>query len=339
MLPRSSEGLPGTGGRLALASAEEVLAKQPADTGDYMWVKVHKDSGLGTTQVRQALARAVNIPVELVADAGNRDRQGSFVQWFSLPMEPIENPGPIKRAGVHGKMRVLEVTYSHKPFCAAFVERVRWKIKLAHANREDGYQKAKAILDHLRVNGVPNYVAQSRLGPDGQWARWGKLLLRGERLPAKVSRGGETTPGTCLRAVQDWLFNRWVANRVNDGLLARSLVGDRLRSRLGTEELVVDTAHADKRIATWEATVLGPLIGLGMSPVGGDAEQRELALLAEAEIGAVDRLQGERRALRFQPQKTVLDLEREDLLLTCEIPPEANMLGVVEEILKAPESA
>jgi tRNA pseudouridine13 synthase len=337
MLPRSSEGLPGTGGRLAHASAEEVLAKQPADTGDFMWVKVLKSSGLGTTQVRQALARSVNIPVELVADAGNRDRQGSFVQWFSLPMEPIENPGPIKRAGVHGKMRVLEVTYSHKPFTAACVERVRWKLQLTHANREGGYHKAKAILDHLRVQGVPNYVALSRLGPESQWARWGKLLLRGERLPAKVTRGGETTPGTCLRAFQDWLFNRWAANRVTDGLLARSILGDRLRSRTGNEDLVTDPTHADKRIATWEATVLGPLVGLGMSPVADEAAAREAAVLAETEITAVERLQGDRRALRFQPQKTVLDLEREDLIVTCEIPPEANVLGLVDEILKAPE--
>ena len=66
---RSSAHLPGTGGRLIEAAAEEVLAKKPAGTGDHFWLKVQKD-GLGSQQAREAIARSVNLPVELVSDAG-----------------------------------------------------------------------------------------------------------------------------------------------------------------------------------------------------------------------------------------------------------------------------
>ncbi len=334
MLPRSSAHLPGTGGRLIEAAAEEVLLKKPADTGEHMWVKVQKDVGLGTQQVRQALARSVAVPVELVSDAGNRDRHARFTQWFSLPLEPIDNPGPIKRAGAHGKMRVLEVTHSHKPFTAEYVDRIHWKVRLQHANRDGGYQKAKAILDFLRTAGVPNYAAPSRLGPDGQWAKWGRMVLKGDRLPAAVTRGGELSPGMCLRALQESLFNRWLAARIEDGLLGTSLVGDWIRSRSGAVETVTDPTHTDKRIATWEAVVLGPLFGAGMRPAAEEAAAREAAVLDAAEIGSVARLSGDRRAARFQPQKTILDLEAEDLFVSCDIPVEANLLGLVDEILK-----
>ena len=328
---RSSAHLPASGGRLVDASAEEVLAKKPAETGEHMWVKVQKEAGLGTNQVRQALARSVQIAPELVSDAGNRERQGRFVQWFSLPLEPIDNPGPIKRAGAHGKMQVLKVTHSHKPFTAACVERITWKFRLKGGNLDGGYQKAKAILDYLRTAGVPNYVPAARLGPDGQFVRWGKLVLRGERLPAAVTRGGEVSPGSCLKAVQDSLFNHWVTTRMSDGLLARAVLGDVLQGRLGKAELVLDPVHADKRVATWEASVLGPLYGSGMMPAEGEAKTRETAILDAADIPSVGRLEGGRRALRFQPQKAILDLDGEDLIISCELATDASIHVLVNE--------
>ena len=335
MLPRSSAHLPGTGGRLSDATAEEVLAKQPADTGDFYWLKVEKN-GLGTNQVRQAIARSVNVPVELVSDAGNRDRQGRFIQWFSLPVEPVEHPGPLRRAGVHSKMTVLELTLSHKPFTAACVDKIRWKVRLKHANRDGGYLKAKAILDHLRVAGIPNYVGESRLGPDNKWAKWGRILLRGERLPPAVRYGAEVSPSTCRRATQDWLFNNWLAARVADGLLGSTLVGDLILSRSGALENVIDATHADKRVATWEATVQGPLFGAGMLDVSGESAAREEHTLTTADVSRVslEQLEGGRRSARFQPGKSILDLDGEDLTVACEMPPEANLQGLLDEILK-----
>ena len=96
---RVTEMLPGVMARCRRAdrSCEEVLAKQPANTGDYFWLKVQKID-LGTTQVRAAIARSVKIDPELVSCAGQRDRQGRCVQWFSVPAEPIDHPGPLRRA-------------------------------------------------------------------------------------------------------------------------------------------------------------------------------------------------------------------------------------------------
>lgn len=331
---RVTEMLPGVVARCRRAdrSCEEVLAKQPANTGDYYWLKVQKID-LGTTQVRAAIARSVKIDPELVSCAGQRDRQGRCVQWFSVPAEPIDHPGPLRRAGVASKMRVLELTQSHKPVTADTIERLKWSCTLRGGRAGEGYQRAKAIMDRLRLVGVPNYMPPNA-SDDGTQAHWGRELLGGGRLPKSVA--ANVGIGRCLRAIQEALFDHHLASRVSDGLLDQVLLGDRMRTSAGVEELVTDVVHARKRIASWEAVVLGPLFGNNMSPVSDAAAERELATLADAGLDAlkVRQLHGARRALRFQPAKTLVDVAGEDLLVECELPVEASITALLEEILK-----
>ncbi len=249
MLPRATDDLPRLHGRCATKdrSCEEVLLKAPARTGDHHWLKVAK-TNLGTQQVRAAIARSVGIEVELVACAGNRDRAGRCVQWFSVPAEAVDHPGPLRRAGVQGKMQVLELTASHKPVTPALVERLRWTLTLRGAAGNDGYLTARRLLDRLRLGGSPNYVALERFGEGGSFARWGRLLLAGRRLPPQVAATGIDS-ARCLRAAQEWLFNRYLAGRVTDRLLASCLAGEVVRGSRGEVAVVVDQAHGEKRFA------------------------------------------------------------------------------------------
>jgi tRNA pseudouridine13 synthase len=337
MPPRVTADLPGIPARCSRAdrSCEEVLAKQPAHTGGHYWLKVEK-TDLGTTQVRAAIARAVSIAPELVACAGNRDRQGRCIQWFSVPTEPIEHPGPLRRAGVAGKMRVLELTSSHKPVSADSIERLRWSCTLRHGRAGEGYQRARAIVDRLRLAGVPNYMPRQP-GEDGSHAHWGKELLLGRRLPRNIGAGAGH--GRCLRAIQDALFDHYVGARVQDGLLAQVLLGDVMRTSAGAEEVVVDVAHAGKRNASWESVVLGPLFGEGMSPAQGEAAAREAETLADAEltVDRVHQLHGGRRPIRVQPAKSMVDLHGDDLVVQCELPVEASITCLLDELLKPEE--
>jgi len=337
MRARLTDNLPGVNARCRRAdrSCEEVLAKQPARTGAYFWLKVEK-TDLGTTQVRAAIARAVKIDPELVSCAGQRDRHGRCIQWFSVPEEPLEHPGPLRRAGVAGKMRVLELTQSHKPVTADTVERLRWRCTLRGGRAEDGYQRAKAIMDRLRHVGVPNYLPENP-GDDGTQAHWGNELLRGGRLPKSVA--ANVGAGRCLRAIQAALFDHHLGSRVADGLLDRVLPGDLLRSLTGVDEVVAEAAavvHAQKRIDAWEAVVLGPLFGDGMAPVASEAAEREAATLLDAglSLAQVRQLHGARRALRVQPAKSLVDLDGDDLVVQCELPEEAAITVLLDELIK-----
>lgn len=335
MRERCTHDLPGCGGVCGGGerSAEEILAKRPAGTGDHWWLKVSK-SGLGTQQARAAIARAAVCDVDLVSCAGNRDRHGQSVQWFSVPAENVEHPGPLRRAGAHGKMRVLELTSSHKPVTAETVAGLRWKCRIRGGNKAGGYQLGKTVLDRLRVNGCPNWVAADHA--DDDLARLGRLLLEGRPLPSRAA-ARHVDPSRCRRALQGWLFNRWLAARLHDGLIAQCIPGDRIRSRSGDETLVADTIATQRRLDSWEAVVLGPLIGNGLTFAEGEAAARELAVLTEAGITASScvSLVGARRAARVQPGKVLLDIAGEDLVLDCEMPVEAAIEVLLDEVMKA----
>lgn len=334
MRARVTENLPGVNARNRRADrlCEEVLAKQPANTGPYFWLKVEK-TDLGTTQVRSAIARAVKIDPELVSCAGNRDRHGRCIQWFSVPEAPLDHPGPLRRAGVAGKMRVLELTQAHKPVTADTIERLRWTCTLRGGRVDEGYQRAKAIMDRLRHVGLPNYLPENP-GDDGTQAHWGNELLRGARLPRSVA--ANVGAGRCLRAIQSALFDHHLGSRIADGLLDRVLPGDLIRSASGGDESVTNVEHALKRVTTWEAVVLGPLFGTGMSPVTGEAAERESATLLDAGLSPaqVQQLHGGRRALRVQPAKTLVDFDGDDLVVHCELPEETAITTLMDELIK-----
>lgn len=332
MLLRTTADLPGTGGTFRGATAEEVLAKQPADTGDFWWVQVRKD-GLSGKQAREALARSVQVSPELVGDAGNRDRDVVFTQWFSLPVDAVDHVGPLRRAGAHGKLQVLKLTRSHKPITPETVGRIRWRLRIKGGNKNDGYQKAKAILDRLRVQGVPNFVDPERFGPEGNLARWGRMILAGERLPPTVARNVEI--GRSKRAAQLWCFNHYLTQRTQDGLLGTCLAGDLMLSRAGAYLLAEDPVHMQKRMDSWEVIPQGPVFGAGLEESTGVAGEREATLLASLglETASFAGLPGERRSIRVQPQQVLLDLDGEDLLVACDLPAEAYVAVLVAEII------
>jgi tRNA pseudouridine13 synthase len=336
MLPLVTADLPGCEARCSAKerSAEEVLAKQPAGTGPFYWLKVEKD-GLSTQQTRAAIARSVNLATELVGFAGNRDRQGRCIQWFSVPSDPVDHPGPLRRAGTQGKMKVLELTSSHKPVTAEVIERLRWRLVLNGAVAADGYRRARAVMDRLRKLGCANYFPIARFGDEGSLAKWGRMLLAGKRLPGAVKAAG-IDESRCLRACQEQLFDRYLSARVSDGLLATCISGDVLRTAQGGDGLVSDPAHAQKRLDSFEAVPLGPLFGAGMLPAAGDAAAREAAVLASGtlEPAALSQLRGDRRAIRVQPAKVTVDIVGGDVVVSCELPVDTYVTVLIDELLK-----
>lgn len=336
MLPIVCADLPGLSATCGPndRECEEVLAKKPAGTGRFHWVQVAK-TNLGTQQVRAALARSVGADPAVVACAGNRDRQGRCIQWFSIPIEVVDHPGPLRRAGVQGKMRVLTINASHKPVGPETIERLKWTLHLRGGSAGDGYLRARAIVDRLRHDGFPNYLLPRQIGEEGGLARWGRQMVDGRRLPPQVA--AKTDPARYLRALQEELFNDWLGRRVADGLLAACVVGDLVRGNTGEISVVSDPLAVAKRLDSWEAVVLGPLYGNGMAPAAADAAARELAVLTDAglEVAQVARLRGDRRPARAQPAKSVVDRVKGDVVINCELPSDTYVDAMLAELLRS----
>jgi tRNA pseudouridine13 synthase len=325
----------------------EVLTREPSGEGDHLWVLVRK-TGLSTHQARQAIARSVDIPLSEVSLAGARDRQSRCDQWFSLPKDLPDNPGALANAGYKKMLRVQKVVEHHQPISAASVTALQWSCSLVGGNTADGYLHAKAIWDRLRNQGFPNYIAASRMGQKGQLAKWGRRVAQGKRLPPPAQRE-RVDPRACLGAFQADVFNRCIATRLADGLLGTALDGDILEVHLNRparhRELEVitsdggDTAdhcdRAQRRLESWEAVPTAPLFGRDCPAATGTAGARETALLAALAIPAraFAHLPGSRRAVRVQPRGS-LDIERDDLVVSCLLDVDVYPQALLEEFLQ-----
>ena len=335
MLPRITADLPPVLGTEAPGrKVEELLVHPPGGSGQFWWVKVEKQ-GLGTAQAAAALAKSVSCDPEVIRHGGGRDRVATSVQWFTLPAEAVEHPGPLRRAGAHNRMRVLTLTPGDRPMDAALVTGLQWTARIKGGNAEDGYRRARAKCDRLRLKGLPNYVDASRQGRDGELARFTLLALAEKPVPPAGRRAIEEDRGRCLRAAQDALFNAWVAARVSEDLLDRCVLGDLLRGRDGRVAACTDPGQGDKRLAAWEASVLGPLFGQEMHSTEGVAGEREAAILAAAGVTAdqVAVLRGGRRPARVQPTQIRVDPHGEHLELTCVLPAETYLDVLLDELM------
>ncbi len=357
MLPRASDGLEPVAATVrkepSYTICKERLLRTPDGSGDHLWIRVRKID-ISTGQTQQALARAVHCQPEDFKYIGTRDRFSDCEQWFSVRKDRVEHVPALKNAGYKSKVRVMEIGESARAISAGVLDCMEYTLRLGDAAANQGYLHAKAILDRLRQDGGPNYVAPSRFGKGGQLAKWGKLIASGKRLPRHVQQQ-KISKGACLQAWQGMLFNRYVAQRFEAGLLGTCLGGECILT--GCQNTTVNRAedhapdmdeeqdgvegaalvHTQKRLDSWEAIPLGPLFGTDMTPARDAARAYELAFLEKISVSEkmIGRLRyGGRRAIRFQPGNVHCEQDGDDLLVKCTLDPDVYITTLLEELLQ-----
>lgn len=346
MLPHQCAGLPALSGKARRLPEHtrliERLRCRPSGVGAYLWIQVRK-VGLSSQQAAAALARAGGCEPSEVRFTEARDRHSDCEQWFSVPEDAVTSPASLRNAGYKRLLRVLAVQANDRPVSVGLVQDLQVQARIVGGAAEGGYQRAKELMNHLRQHGCPNYIGAVRMGKGGQWAKWGRLLVKGKRLPAAVKRQ-KVPVRQCLVAAQAQLFNRYVAARLAAGELRMVLAGDLLRtacnlapSERGRELVTEDRlAEMQKRVDSWEAVPMGPLFGSDLPAVTAVAAAREAACLAEADFELEDwqRLPGNRRAVAIQPRQVETRIDRDDLLIACELDEEAFVSVLLEELLQ-----
>ncbi|MDA3960429.1 MAG: tRNA pseudouridine(13) synthase TruD [Planctomycetota bacterium] len=346
MLPRITADLPSLSGPLKLppgsVSCEEQLLREPLATGDHWWLKCRVE-GLSRKQLVAAVARAADVPVEVIGCAGGRDRKAVVQQWLSVPKELVDQPKRFRNAGYQKKMRVLETREGKGPIGPELVTGLRWRVQLAGHGNPAGFRTARAILDALRQRGCPNFFAARGASTDPSQIRWGRLVAQGKPLPQRVRQAGGD-PRRSLLAFRNELFNRYLVARMADGLhLVRT--GDQLEVGCNRPAAKREQAQAEDpaayqaRVDSYEAVPLGPLFGRSLVAVSGAAAELEQRVLAEVEVAASGfaALRGERRAVRIQPTSAQVEIERKNLTLRCMLPPDAHIGALLREFVVARE--
>ena len=224
-LPFVTAGLPGSGGTLKETPedfrVDEIPAYPPSGEGPHLWLQVEK-RGRTTRDVVREAARLLGVQERDVGVAGLKDRHAVTVQWLSFPVAGSPDATSIGGDG----WRVLAASRHGNKLRTGHSRGNRFSIVV----RGGDLSAARAAAEALSARGLPNFFGAQRFGADGTNADLGRAILRGAN-DAEVRRASRDRflRRLALSAWQSLLFNRWLAERMADGLFARALAGDAMK--------------------------------------------------------------------------------------------------------------
>ena len=347
--PLLTADLPGTGGRIKQApedfEVEEIPAYQPSGEGGFLYLWVEKRD-MGADYFVRQVARRLDLAVGDVGTAGLKDRHAITRQMVSVPDRAADRVDQLNGDG----LRLLHVGRHGNKLRPGHLHGNRFRV-LVRDVRPDAAARLPALLDRLREHGLPNVYGPQRFGRDGETARLGLSLLRGE--PPATAAGLRQPRASykflrklALSAAQSVLFNRYLARRMADGLFRRVLPGDVMAKRpfgglFVAAELAVEQARFDAR----QTVTTGPIFGRKMFAAAGEAAVREAAVLEEAALapaaftGFGKLLQGTRRPNLVYLDDLAAALDTDGLRLTFTLPAGTYATVLLREITKSPDLA
>jgi tRNA pseudouridine13 synthase len=159
-------------------------------------------------------------------------------------------------------------------------------------------------------------------------------LLHGHDVP-----GGHRLKRFFVSALQSLMFNRWLAERVEDGTYAGVVVGDWARKHDTGGTFQVTEADLEDAVARAGALAISatlPLYGKKVKPSAGEAGRREAAGLAALDLRWVDLVgrHGDRRATRVAGLEAAVERDGPDLVLRFELPKGSYATTVLREVMK-----
>jgi tRNA pseudouridine13 synthase len=301
-LPLVTADLPGSGGTLKQSPedfrVDEIPAYAPCGEGPHLWLQVEK-RGRTTRDVVREAARLLGVQERDVGVAGLKDRHAVTVQWLSFPVAKGPDPASLGGDG----WRVIAASRHGNKLRTGHSRGNRFGIVV----RGGDPGAARAAAGALAVRGLPNFFGAQRFGADGKNADLGRAILRGDDDPeARRASRDRFLRRLALSAWQSLLFNRWLAERMQDGLLARALPGDAMKKLDSGGVFACEDPAADQpRVERFEISPAGPMFGHALRPAGGEAGERETRILAADGVSAADlargggETEGTRRAARI----------------------------------------
>jgi len=337
-LPYATAGCPGSGGRLKVAPedfrVDELPAYLPAGAGPHLYLHVEK-RGRTTRDVIRALARILGVGERDAGYAGLKDRAAVTTQWLSFPVARDPDAASLQGDG----FRVLAAS------------RHQNKLRPGHA-RGNAFQvvvrggdlgAAQGCAGALARAGLPNFFGPQRFGQDGANAALGRALLSADPPPeARRAARDRFLRRFALSALQSELFNRWLAERMADGLLAVALAGDVLKKLESGGVFVCEVPELDgPRVAAFELSPAGPMFGHQLRPrSAGVPAEREARVLAAAGLAPADfarggdEAAGTWRAARL-PVEVALSPLPDGYLARFALPRGSYATVVMRELMKA----
>jgi tRNA pseudouridine13 synthase len=333
-LPYLTKEVPGCGGTFKATPedfvVEELPAYEPAGDGDHLFLWVEK-RGRSTHDVAKALAQALSLSERDVSWAGLKDRHALTRQFLCVPAKKAEALVPkLALSGV----KVLAAKRHRNKLKAGHLRGNRFMLTLRQVT---DVAAAKACLDLLAHEGLPNYFGEQRFGSHRDNAARGKaILLAGGRHRDRFERK------LFLSAYQAELYNRVLARRLESGTFAKALAGDVLKKHTSGGEFVCEAPAVDQpRIDAFEVSPTGPLFGPEMRAPAGEVAALEASVLedegvtAELFVAGGGETRGARRWLRVPLDARLTDEGGGVVRLAFSLPAGSYATVVLRELFKA----
>ena len=274
-LVRITDGAP-LAGRLKTEPEDFVVEEIPdgplSGNGDHLYVWLEKRD-LPAHELTRRLSRALNLDAREIGTAGLKDARAVTRQHVSLPARVEGRLSAIEDE----KLRVLSVGRHDFKLKTGHLQGNIFTVRVRGVAKAD-IERARGMVEKLRVTGVPNYFGAQRFGRDGSTLDLGRKLFAGERAPVSAMLGR-----LALSSVQSALFNAYLAQRVSDGLLGRVLRGDVIADqKLSIVSVAIDAEAEEARLANGRVATLGPMFGPKMREARHVVAEREAQVLEAA---------------------------------------------------------
>lgn len=329
-LPYITNDLPGIGGQIKRDAldfiVEEIPAYLPSGSGEHLFLWIEKE-GVSSEELLKHVSRCCQVPPRDIGSAAMKDRHAVTRQFVSIPARQSEGLRRLEFTNERGSVRLLHATRHTNKLRTGHLKGNRFSILLRDV-AADAHRVAEQVVERIRQFGVPNYFGDQRFGYEGDTARLGLSLLRGTSTPDDIPPSKRRfLLKLALSAGQSVLFNRVLAERLQEGLLHRVLVGDVLQVEASGGLFLCEDSGVDQvRRDAGEVVPTGPMYGPKMKSPAAEVLQREMRVLGLADLSETDfcrypeLTQGTRRPLSIRPQELRLQMEDEGLRFQFDLP-------------------
>lgn len=339
-LPFLTADLPGMPGWLKVEpedfEVEEIPAYEPVGTGEHLFLWIEKRD-VAAEQLTQHLSTALGVSVGDIGMAGLKDRRAVTRQYVSVPAEREDR---LERVNTD-KIRVLRSARHENKLKTGHLRANRFSI-LAREVPDNALELAEPIAARLRLQGFPNYFGDQRFGRENQTLERGLKLIRGEMKPrALPANRRKFLLRLSLSAVQSWLFNQALAERITAGTVRQVQTGDVMEVVASGGKFIVENAEVEQpRAEAGEIVITGPLFGPKMRKPTDAVLQAELDLLQRNRLtwnhfrDFKKQTPGSRRAYLVWPQDLTCTLEPDGLRFRFTLPSGCYATVMLREFLK-----
>lgn len=192
-------------------SVEEVPLYEFSGEGEHIVLKVRKKN-LTTWGMLDILSNTFGIAKREFGYAGLKDKHAVTIQYISIPKSALKEAEVFE----HPQIKILDTFIHNNKIRVGHLKGNRFWMRF---KKVDGAQKEKieSVIKWIEDNGMPNYFGVQRFGSSGQNFLEGKAIVDG-KLKIRDRKKREFL----ISAYQSYLFNQWLASRVDLSTLLES---------------------------------------------------------------------------------------------------------------------